>query len=120
VRNRCGGAAPLDPDELEKVDLPPVGSVLEPCSLRQAELGCLVEDNAGGLVAVGTAVLGEGVVEQLAGVGPAQVGPPVGLGDLRGPAACPASDTALSTNASALNPVRCCGLLLGTVASAAR
>jgi hypothetical protein len=82
---RC--AAPLDPDQFQEVDLPLICRALEPGGLGGAELRGLVEHDAGRLVAVGAAVLGEGVAEQLAGVGLGQVGPAVGLGDCRGAAA---------------------------------
>jgi hypothetical protein len=68
------GAAPLDPDQLEEVDLPLVSRTLEPGDLGGTELRGLMEHDAGGLVAVGAAVLGESVAEQLAGISFAQVG----------------------------------------------
>jgi hypothetical protein len=81
------GAAPLDPDQRQEVDLPLIGCALEAADLSGAELRGLVEDDAGGLVAVGAPVLGEGVAEQLVGVGFGQVGSAVGLGDGCGAAA---------------------------------
>ena len=59
-----------------------------PLTSAGAELRGLVEHDAGGLVAVGAAVFGERVAEQLARVGLGEVGPAVGLGDLR----CAAAD----------------------------
>ena len=87
VRNRCGAPRRWIQMQLQEVDVPVVCRALEAADLGGAELRGLVQHDAGGLVAVGAAVFGERVAEQLAGVGLGQVGPAVGLGDFRGAAA---------------------------------
>jgi hypothetical protein len=100
---QAGGTAPLNPEQLDEVDLPLVGRPVEPGDLLRAEVGALVEDNPGGLVAVDAAVLGECIGEQFAGVGLTEVGLPVALGDLGGsPRTTTPSPRSLTTWATAV------------------
>ncbi|MFF0626478.1 hypothetical protein [Streptomyces sp. NPDC004296] len=78
---------PLDPQQVDMVDVTRVGGFVEAVDLPGSEVRGLVYDDACGLVVVSGAVLGQRVQQELPGVGERRVGLAVALGDLRGAAA---------------------------------
>src|SRR5690349_18889229 len=76
----------LNPDHVDVVDVALVCGFVEPIRLAAGEVGGLVDDDAGRLVAMGAAVFGEGVQEEASGVSEREVGLAVVLGDLCGAA----------------------------------